>query len=57
MKNDGAKLFGLIEYAWTILANVSDGDWDKQTDEWQVAVKKWRDQYYAMLAAREGKDG
>lgn len=41
----------LEEYAWTILANVSGGDWTLQNEDWQGAVKRWREQYHAKLAA------
>jgi hypothetical protein len=39
----------LLQYAWTILANVNEGDWDHQTDEWQKAVVKWRDHYHVLI--------
>lgn len=30
--------------AWTIIANVSEGDWTKQPKEWQEAAARWRDE-------------
>lgn len=30
--------------AWVLLANVSEGDWTQQTEEWQEAVRRWRDE-------------
>ena len=38
-------------WAWTIIANVSEGCWEKQTEEWQEAAAKWRDAFHASLAA------
>ncbi len=37
----------LIELAWGIIANVSGGDWDKQTKEWKAAAIRWRDRWVA----------
>jgi hypothetical protein len=36
-------------WAWTILANVSEGHWELQTTEWQEAVVRWRDAFHAQL--------
>jgi len=32
--------------AWAIIANVSEGQWSKQTKEWQEAVIRWRDEKF-----------
>jgi hypothetical protein len=45
------RLRGVIEWAWTILANVSDGDWTKQSPEWQEAVANWRDKEYGHVSS------
>ena len=37
------------EMLWVVLANVSEGDWTKQTKEWQDAAAKWRDNYHKKL--------
>ena len=37
------------EMLWVVLANVSEGDWTKQTKEWQEAAAKWRDNYFKKL--------
>lgn len=37
-----------LEFAWTILCNVSGGDWQMQTKDWQTAVGKFRDDYHAL---------
>jgi hypothetical protein len=37
------------EMLWVVLANVSGGDWKKQTPEWQEAAARWRDNYFAAV--------
>lgn len=37
------------EMLWVVLANVSGGDWTKQSPEWQEAAARWRD-YYMRVA-------
>jgi len=39
------------EMLWIVLANVSGGDWSKQTPEWQEACIRWRDYYFAARNA------
>jgi len=39
----------LNEIAWGIIANVSGGDWSKQSAEWREAAERWRDKYHASL--------
>jgi hypothetical protein len=39
----------LAYWAWTLLANVSEGDWSQQTTEWQQAVVRWRDAFHEAL--------
>lgn len=34
---------------WSIICNVSNGDWTKQGKDWQRATKKVRDYYHRML--------
>lgn len=46
-----AALRDAAEMLWVVVANVSEGDWTKQTEEWQVAAARWRDNYHAALAA------
>jgi hypothetical protein len=41
--------------AWVLLANVSGGDWTKQTPEWQEAVVRWRDEFHASLDRAAGR--
>jgi hypothetical protein len=39
------------EMLWVVLANVSGGDWTKQSQEWQEAAARWRDNYFGALAS------
>lgn len=41
-----AKLQQGIYWVWTILANVSNGDWGQQPDRWREAAEKWRDEFF-----------
>ncbi len=43
------RLKDAAEMLWVVLANVSGGDWEKQTKEWQEAAQRWRDNYFAVL--------
>jgi hypothetical protein len=42
-------LLDLAEFAWGIIANANEGDWEKATPEWQDAAKRWRTQYHDLL--------
>lgn len=37
------------EMLWVVLANVSGGDWSKQTPDWQEYAGRWRDYYFAAM--------
>jgi|WetSurSiteA1Bulk_404760.scaffolds.fasta_scaffold00038_4 hypothetical protein len=37
------------EMLWVVLANVSGGNWNEQSMEWQTAAEKWRDNFFATL--------
>lgn len=39
------RLFQQVEAAWGIIANVSGGDWTKQSPEWQEAARRWEREY------------
>ena len=54
MPDDVTPTDDLAYTAWTIIANVSEGDWSKQTEEWQGAAIRWRDQFHAALDASRG---
>lgn len=44
--NSSARLDGpSLDLAWGLIANVSGGDWSKQSQEWQTAAAMWRDEY------------
>lgn len=45
-------LYEALGDAWGLLANVSEGDWEAQPQEWQEAVTRWRDQTWHPLLAR-----
>jgi hypothetical protein len=48
------------EMLWVVLANVSGGDWDKQSHEWQETAARWRDNYFVALKGKPqalGVDG
>ena len=48
-----------LEMAWLVIANVSGGDWEKQSSDWQTAVAKWRDEQFhpiwSEVSARRAK--
>ena len=37
------------EMLWVVLANVSEGNWSLQSEEWQKAASRWRDNYFKKL--------
>lgn len=39
----------LLYRAWTIICNVSDGDWTQQSVEWRASVHAYRDSYHDWL--------
>lgn len=43
------KLKDASEMLWACLANVSNGDWSKQSKEWQKYTRRWRDNYFKTL--------
>lgn len=49
--SDTLSLKDAAEMLWVVLANVSGGDWTKQTPEWQEAAARWRDAYFVALKA------
>lgn len=38
------------EMLWFVLANVSGGDWALQSEEWQEAAARWRDNYFSAIS-------
>jgi hypothetical protein len=43
------------EMLWVVLANVSGGDWEKQTSEWQLAARRWADNFHAVASSINAK--
>lgn len=43
------KFVDLLERAWGIIANSSNGDWEKESPEWRQAVNEWRDDYHVLV--------
>lgn len=41
-----------LELAWGVIANVSGGNWEQQSPEWQEAAAKWRDRVMPGLSER-----
>lgn len=39
----------LLYKAWTVIANVSEGNWADQTEEWQMAAARWRNEFHDSL--------
>jgi len=39
----------VLHEAWTLIANVSGGDWTQQSEEWQEAAARWRDRFHDVL--------
>jgi len=37
------------ELLWTVIANVNEGNWDKQSYDWRVAAARWRDNYFNTI--------
>lgn len=40
------------EMLWVVIANVSEGNWSKQSKEWQEAAARWRDNYFKVRKER-----
>jgi hypothetical protein len=43
------KLAEAGEMLWTVVSNVSHGDWSQQSELWQEAAARWRDNYWNTL--------
>lgn len=39
-----------LEAAWGIIANAGNGDWGRETTEWQDAAARWRDRVMPTLS-------
>ena len=49
LKQETDKILNDFEFAWALICNVSEGDWKKQSQEWQDAAQKVRDRFHAHL--------
>lgn len=43
------KLADVAEMLMVVICNVSEGDWSKQTGEWQEIARKWIDEYMKVV--------
>lgn len=48
-KADGERMAEAAEMLWVVLANVSDGNWIKQSFLWTKSAARWRDEYFKAL--------
>lgn len=48
-KNLMRRLADAGEMLWVVLANVNDGDWKKQSVDWQNHAAHWRDDFHKVL--------
>ena len=46
LEAENVRLNTLLERAWVIIANSNNGDWHNETQDWQEAAAKWRDDYH-----------
>lgn len=44
-----AHLLHLLELAWGVIANASNGFWERESEDWQGAATRWREMYFAEL--------
>jgi len=49
LEENVARWSDLANWMWTIICNVSEGNWERQSMEWQTAARKARDEYHALL--------
>jgi len=47
-KAERVRMLDLLETAWSIIANVSESNWQKQSSEWCDAVYRFRDEYFTQ---------
>lgn len=39
----------LLYAAWTVIANAGQGDWTRESEEWQQAAAQWRDNWHNFI--------
>ncbi len=52
-KYDLDRMNDAAEMLWTVVANVSGGDWTLQSKEWTLAAQRWRDNYLDAIREQE----
>jgi len=40
----------MLEWAWAIMANAGEGNWEHESKDWQEAAARWRDQYNMIIS-------
>lgn len=43
------RLEDLAVVAWGVIANAGGGNWETETDDWQVGAARWRDNWLATV--------
>lgn len=43
---EARRLHSLVDDAYSLLANVSGGDWRKQSEAWRTYAIAWRNRYF-----------
>lgn len=43
------RLLELLYWAWTVIANANEGNWDSTSPEWREAATKWRDAWHEEI--------
>lgn len=46
------ELLDQLDWAWGVIANASNGDWQKESKTWQLAAAAWRGHYHKLLQKR-----
>ncbi len=57
MNSAMSEMNSMIEVAWGLIANASNGDWTKQHPEWVSAAEQWRERFHALLDSQRNVDG
>ena len=42
----------LLHWGWTIICNAGEGDWSRESDDWQKAAARFGDEYHAATHDR-----
>jgi hypothetical protein len=55
--NREAEMDDLLETAWSVIANAGEGDWSRESEEWQRAAATWRGRYHQLRGIRSDTTG